>query len=198
MDVNTGISLRNAMELNEKEDAEIAAAEKAAELAAGLSAAAASLQSPEQVLPGAGVIMQGIAAMPMPGVHRPVEFDPEINTKLLAKVAIYQEQQQAQVFQQEYEQKRRDEQAEMQAFEETVEWADQKTLKKQEAEQGDTLAHDGAINALLQTPSPDAEKVGTHRLGQGDGGSVLWQTREDKSGETVLQQVLSAIEGSSK
>lgn len=196
MEVSPGIGLQNAIELSRQENAEKAAEERSKELA-GLSAAVASLRAPEQVLPGVGVIMQGLAAMPMPGVHRPVEFDPEINTKLLSKVAIFQEQQQAQVFAQNFEEKQRGDQAQRAVYESEVKAAAEKTLETEETEQEGTPGRGGFLEGLLRALSERFGQMGTQRLSNGDGGSVLWKTRQDEGGETVLHQVLSSIRGAS-
>lgn len=189
-----GVGLKQAIEKNREEDAEEARKELYAELAAGLSAAAASLMAAEQVMPGAGVVMQGLAAIPMPGVMRPVDFEPEANTKLLAKVAVYQDQQQAQFFAQKHEEKQRDAQADLTNYEEELVTQAQKAAAKEASEQPeDEAASDQYhfLDTFLNFAAQRLQQVGTLRINEGEGGSTLWKTRQDEGGESVLQQVLT-------
>lgn len=195
MQITPGIGLREAIEAAREEDAEETAKEQTAEMFAGsLSPVAASLKPTETVMSDVGVVMQGLAAIPMPGVLHKPDSKPEPN-KLFAKITNYQDSQQAQVYAEAYEHKRREEESELSTYEADVEAKDKQTSAMEEAEQEDASGQSGILGEFFDAVSQKLNQIGTVRLNDGDGSSVLWKTRQDEGGESVLQQALTTYKG---
>lgn len=195
MQITPGIGLREAIEAAREEDAEETAKEQTAEMFAGsLSPVAASLKPTETVMSDVGVVMQGLAAMPMSGVLHKLDSKPEPN-KLFSKITNYQDSQQAQVYAEAYEHKRREEESELSTYEADVEAKDKQTSAMEEAEQEDASGQSGILGEFFDAVSQKLNQIGTVRLNDGDGSSVLWKTRQDEGGESVLQQALTTYKG---
>lgn len=191
MQVNSGIGLSSAIEARMEEDTEEAAKEQAA-LVAGISPEAASLKATESVLPGDGVVLAGLGAIAMPEVMRPVDVKPEPN-KLLAKVFAFQDRQQAQVFAEMQNKNQREAKNTLATYDTEVKRKETQATEVEEAEQQDNAARNSLLSAFIDAIAEKLSQVGFMRLNNGDGSSVLWKTRQDGGGETVLQQVLTSF-----